>query len=131
MLRMSSAVTRGVKVQVESEYVVEKSSPEKGVYFFAYHVVISNEGNETVQLLSRHWTITGETGRVEEVRGPGVVGEQPALAPGEAFEYSSFCSLDTPFGMMQGTFTMVTEDGLEFEAEIAPFTLTTGKITLH
>ena len=128
---MSTAVTRGVKIEVKSEFVPERSNPERRIYFFVYHVTISNEGQETVQLRSRHWVITNGDGRKEEVRGPGVVGEQPTLAPGEAFEYTSFCPLDTPFGMMHGTYQMVTEDGLQFEAEIAPFTLSKEEVLYH
>lgn len=128
---MSSAVTRGVKVEVESEFVPERSNPDRNVYFFVYHVTITNEGQETVQLISRHWIITNGEGRKENVQGPGVVGEQPTLAPGEAFEYTSFCPLDTPFGMMHGTYQMVTEDGMKFEAEIAPFTLSQEEVLYH
>lgn len=128
---MSVAVTRGVKVEVVSEFVPERSNPERNVYFFVYHVVITNEGQETVQLISRHWIITNGEGRKEDVQGPGVVGEQPTLAPGESFEYTSFCPLDTPFGMMHGTYQMVTEDGVKFEAEIAPFTLSQEEVLYH
>jgi ApaG protein len=128
---MSVAVTRGVRVEVESEYVPDRSDPERGSYFFAYHVKITNEGNETVQLVSRHWIITNAEGRTEEVRGPGVVGEQPKLEPGEAFEYSSFCPLNTPMGTMHGTYQMVTETGARFDAAIAPFTLAQEEVTFH
>jgi len=128
---MSNAVTRGIKVEVDSEFVPERSNPERNVYFYVYHVTISNESQETVKLVSRHWTITNGEGRKEEVQGPGVVGEQPTLAPGESFEYTSFCPLDTPFGMMHGTYQMTTEDGLEFEAEIAPFTLAQEEVMYH
>ena len=128
---MSRAVTRGVRVEVESRYVPEKSNPDRNIYYFAYRVVITNGGNETVQLLSRHWIITNDMGREEEVKGPGVVGEQPILGPGASFEYTSHCPLDTPFGMMHGTYQMVTEDGLKFEVEIAPFTLTREERILH
>ncbi len=128
---MSKAVTRGLKIEVESEYIPDRSNPERNVYFFAYHVVITNEGEETVQLITRHWIITNGDGRKEEVKGPGVVGEQPILAPGESFEYSSFCPLDTPFGMMHGSYQMKTEGGLEFDAEIAPFTLSKEEVLYH
>ena len=90
---------------------------------FAYTVRISNEGSEPAQLLTRHWIITDGTGKVEEVRGPGVVGKQPTLAPGESFTYTSGCPLETPFGVMQGTYQMVTSGGDHFDARIAPFTL--------
>jgi ApaG protein len=120
---MSEAITRGVRVHVASHYVPERSSPEQGQYFFAYHVTIQNEGQVGVQLLSRHWIITDGLGRQQEVRGPGVVGEQPRLAPGEGFEYTSACPLPTEIGSMQGGYEMVDEAGERFEARIAPFTL--------
>ena len=120
---ISEAVTRGVRVKVQSEYSPDQSSPAKNQWFFLYTVTISNEGTETVQLLTRHWIITDATGHVEEVRGPGVVGKQPTLKPGDAFEYTSGCPLTTPFGVMEGTYQMVTEAGDRFDAKIAPFTL--------
>jgi len=119
----SEAVTRGVRVQVRSEYSPEQSQPSKNQWFFLYTITIVNEGSETVQLLTRHWIITDGTGHVEEVRGPGVVGKQPILKPGESFEYTSGCPLSTPFGMMQGTYQMITEHGDRFDAVVAPFTL--------
>jgi ApaG protein len=120
---MSDATTRGVRVRVSSLYIPERSSPPENEYFFAYRVRISNEGQETVQLVSRHWVITDSVGRVEEVKGPGVVGEQPVLGPGESFEYTSYCPLKTPIGSMHGTYQMVTANGQRFDAEIAPFSL--------
>jgi ApaG protein len=120
---MSEAITRGVRVRVESRYVPERSSPQQGYYFFAYRIRISNEGEEQVQLQSRRWTISDAHGRVEQVAGPGVVGEQPVLLPGQSFEYTSFCPLPTPIGSMQGTYQMVTAHGVQFDAEIAPFSL--------
>jgi ApaG protein len=120
---MSEATTRGVRVRVESSYVPERSSPREGRYFFAYRVRIANVGEETVQLVSRHWVITDGDGRVEHVQGPGVVGEQPVLEPGESFEYTSFCPLPTPIGSMHGTYQMVAAGGSRFDAEIAPFSL--------
>lgn len=119
----SEAVTRGVRVQVLSEYAPERSQPSKNQWFFLYTITISNEGTQTVQLLTRHWVITDGTGHVEEVRGPGVVGKQPILRPGESFEYTSGCPLNTPFGMMEGTYQMIAENGDRFDATIAPFTL--------
>lgn len=119
----SEAVTRGVRVRVESEYAPERSRPAESEWFFLYTITISNEGTETVQLLTRHWIITDGTGRVEEVRGPGVVGQQPLLRPGESFKYTSGCPLSTPFGVMEGTYQMVAAGGEEFDAKIAPFTL--------
>lgn len=122
---MSDTTTRGIRVQVRSVYVPERSAPQQDQYFFAYHIRISNEGAETAQLLSRHWIITDANGDVQEVRGPGVVGETPVLAPGRVFEYTSSCPLPTAVGTMQGTYTMITPSGETFEAEIAPFTLAT------
>jgi ApaG protein len=119
----SEALTRGVRVIVHSEYVADKSEPSRNQWFFLYTVTISNEGTETVQLLTRHWMITHGTGHIDEVRGPGVVGKQPTLRPGESFEYTSGCPLPTPFGVMEGTYLMVTETGERFDAKIAPFTL--------
>ncbi len=119
----SDAITRGIRVQVRSFFVPERSAPDDGQWFFAYRITISNHGDEPAQLISRHWIITDGNGAEEEVRGPGVVGEQPVLAPGERFEYTSACPLTTPVGTMRGTYQMVTEEGVSFDAEIAPFTL--------
>ena len=119
----SEAVTNNVRVEVESQYAPEHSQPFQNKWVFHYTVRITNEGDETVQLLSRHWIIQHATGHVEEVQGPGVVGEQPVLAPGESFQYTSRCQLRTPKGTMRGTYQMVTEDGAHFDVEIAPFTL--------
>jgi ApaG protein len=120
---MSDTTTRGVRVQVKSAYIPERSSPQEGRYFFAYKIRISNVGEETVQLISRQWIITDQDGDVETVRGPGVVGEQPVLDPGQSFEYTSFCPLTTPIGSMHGTYQMVAASGESFDAEIAPFSL--------
>ena len=120
---MSDTVTNGIRVKVESMYVPERSSPRESQYFFAYHVRISNEGPEAAQLLSRHWIITNADGEVQEVKGPGVVGEQPLLGPGDDFEYTSFCPLGTAVGTMHGSYTMKGAGGDAFEARIAPFTL--------
>ena len=119
----SEAVTNSVRVEVESQYAAEHSQPFQSQWFFHYTVRITNEGDETVQLLSRHWTITDATGHCEEVKGPGVVGEQPVLAPGESFVYTSGCPLKTSNGVMRGTYSMVTEGGDHFDVEIAPFAL--------
>lgn len=119
----SRASTRGLRVDVEARYSPEHSEPGGSLWFFLYTVRISNEGSDTCQLLSRHWIIRNATGRVQEVQGPGVVGEQPVLDPGDAFEYTSGCPLDTPFGSMEGTYEMVTRGGARFEAEIARFEL--------
>jgi ApaG protein len=119
----SEAITRSVRVRVESEYAPDRSQPCKNQWFFLYTVTILNEGFETLQLLTRHWVITDGTGHVEEVRGPGVVGKQPTLRPGESFEYTSGCPLATPFGVMEGSYQMMSEAGERFDVRIAPFTL--------
>ena len=119
----SEAVTEGVRVSVDCRYAPEYSQPQRNQWFFLYTIQIANEGRQQVQLLSRHWIIRDPTGRVEEVQGPGVVGETPVLEPGECFEYTSGCPLTTPFGSMEGTYQMVTEKGERFEAEVARFAL--------
>lgn len=117
------AWTRGVRVEVESEYVPDQSDPQTQFYFFAYHITITNEGTQPVQLLNRHWIITDGDGRIEEVKGPGVIGEQPTLEPGDSFNYSSFCPLPTPMGSMRGTYDMRLPDGEHFDAKIPEFKL--------
>jgi ApaG protein len=119
----SEAVTRGVRVAVVSEYAPDRSRPVQGQWFFLYTITITNEGADTVRLVSRHWIITDGSGRVEEVQGPGVVGQQPVLEPGQSFTYTSGCSLQTAFGMMEGTYQMTNEDGAAFDVRIAPFAL--------
>ena len=114
----SDAVTRGIKVHVESEYAPEKSQPAQNQWFFLYTITITNEGPETAQLMTRHWVITDGTGRVEEIRGPGVVDKQPVLAPGESLTYSQAAPA-TPFGVMESTYQMVTAGGIR--REVAPF----------
>jgi ApaG protein len=121
-LSTSEAVTRAVRVEVESHYSPERSHPG-AQWFFLYTVTIHNEGREAVQLLSRHWIITDATGRVQEVRGPGVVGEQPRIAPGESYTYTSGCPLPTPYGSMQGSYELETAAGERFAARIARFEL--------
>jgi ApaG protein len=118
---MSDTTTRGIRIEIESEYLPDHSNRE--TYTFAYHVRISNVGEESAQLVSREWIITDGDGNVERVEGPGVVGEFPQLDPGEAFEYTSFCPLPTSMGTMQGSYTMRTRDGERFDAAISPFTL--------
>lgn len=120
---MSDTTTRGIRVEVESFYDRERSSPQESYFFFAYQVRISNAGNKTAQLVSREWFITDGNGETQRVQGPGVVGEQPVLAPGDAFEYTSFCPLSTPVGSMRGSYRMVLESGESFEAEVATFPL--------
>lgn len=119
----SDAVTNGIRVRVKARFDPSRSQPQQNQWFFLYTVTISNEGSVTTQLISRHWTITDANGKVEEVRGPGVVGEQPVLAPGQSFEYTSGCPLNTSFGTMHGTYQMITTKGERFDATIAPFTL--------
>ena len=131
MLSTSEAVTRNVRVRVGAQYDPQRSNPSANQWFFLYTIRISNEGRQTVQLLSRHWIITDARGGVEEVRGPGVVGEQPVLAPGEQFEYTSGCPLTTPFGSMRGTYHMETENHERFEVEIPQFVLTEPYGTVH
>jgi ApaG protein len=116
-------VTQGIRVEVRSEFRPDRSAPAARRYLFTYTVRLLNEGTEPAQLASRHWIITDANGEHEEVRGEGVVGQKPHLAPGEKFEYTSFCILRTPFGSMRGTYTMTREDGRAFDAQIAPFTL--------
>ena len=117
----SKAETRGVRVEVLAQYSEERSDPAHDLWFFLYKIRITNQGDETVQLKKRHWVITDATGKVEEVRGPGVVGEQPVLEPGQSFEYTSGCPLGTPFGSMRGSYDLVTATGKRFDAEIAEF----------
>ena len=119
----SEATTHDIRVRVHSRYVAERSDPERGEWFFIYTVEIANLGDVPTQLLSRHWIITDAEGHVQEVRGPGVVGEQPRLESGQSFTYTSACPLRTQFGTMHGTYQMVTDDGSRFDAEIAPFSL--------
>jgi ApaG protein len=120
---VSDTTTNGIRVQVSTEFLPDRSSPGEDQYVFAYHITISNVGTEVVQLISRHWIITNAEGETEEVQGPGVVGEQPVLKPGEQFEYTSFCPLKTNVGTMHGSYTMVTPGGEAFQARITPFTL--------
>ena len=126
----SEAVTNNVRVEVESQYSPEHSQPFEERWMFQYSIRITNEGHETIQLMSRHWIITDATDHVEEVKGPGVVGEQPVLAPGESFEYSSWCPLKTSTGVMRGTYQIVSESGDQFDIEIAPFALK-ARYTVH
>lgn len=119
----SEAVTRDVRVSVVSEYAPARSRPQANEWFFLYTITIANEGAEPVQLISRHWIITNGAGEVEEVRGPGVIGQQPVIAPGESFTYTSGCPLTTQFGTMEGTYQMVGSSGEPFDVRIATFTL--------
>lgn len=126
----SEAETRGIRVTVEARFAPEYSHPHQGLWFFFYTVTLSNEGDETAQLLRRHWVITDGEGRTEDVEGPGVVGEQPTLEPGQSFRYTSGCPLPTPFGSMRGTYLMQTPSGARFDARIATFELS-GPYTVN
>ena len=117
------ATTQGITVSVQPQFLDDQSQPSEGRYVWAYHIVIENGGREQVQLLNRHWRITNASGRMEEVRGPGVVGEQPILKPGETFRYTSGSNLSTPSGIMTGAYRMVDENGEEFDAQIPVFSL--------
>ena len=119
----SEAVTEGLRVSVRARYSPEHSAPATSRWFFLYTITIANEAELTSQLINRHWTIIDGTGHAQEVHGPGVVGEQPVLAPGQSFEYTSGCPLPTPFGSMAGRFEMKREDGTAFDAEVALFQL--------
>jgi len=118
------AVTRDITVRVAVSYLAEQSAPISGRWFWSYHIRLENMGAKSVQLLSRHWKITDGRGAVHEVRGDGVVGETPLIAPGGSFDYVSSCPLPTPTGSMAGSYSMVDEDGEPFEAEIPSFPLT-------
>jgi ApaG protein len=113
-------------VDVQPQYLPEQSAPEQALYSFAYTITITNTGEVPAQLISRHWVITNAVGEIEEVKGLGVVGHQPLLKPGEAFQYTSGCRLRTPTGSMHGSYFCVAEDGERFEAEIAAFDLNDG-----
>ncbi len=121
-IQTSEAVTNGIRIRVTSQF--SHFHPGQQRWYFSYTVRIANEGTDTVQLVSRHWIITNGTNDVEEVKGPGVVGNQPTLGPGQSFEYTSGCPLTTPFGSMRGTYQMVRRDGDDFDAEVAEFALT-------
>lgn len=125
---MTDTLTRGVRIVVVPRYVPEQSEPSRSHYLFAYQVTIRNEGSEPVQLISRHWIITNGEGKSEEVRGPGVIGQQPKLDPGEAFQYTSGCPLSTPVGTMHGSYQMVTSTGETFDAFIEPFRLAVPRL---
>ncbi len=120
---MSTATTDGIQVSVESEFRPDRSTPAQGRYLFTYTVRIVNVGSSPARLISRHWIITDARGEREEVKGDGVIGQQPHLAPGQSFQYTSFCVLRTQLGQMLGTYTMSRDDGTRFEAAIAPFAL--------
>ncbi|WP_461516767.1 Co2+/Mg2+ efflux protein ApaG [Porticoccus sp.] len=112
-----------IAVLVTTEYLPRQSDPSQGKHTFAYHIQIVNQGSQAARLLSRHWIITDGNSRVQEVRGPGVVGETPRLEPGETHQYSSSVVLDTEVGTMEGSYQMISDDGESFDAEIPPFLL--------
>jgi ApaG protein len=120
---MYSRVTQAIHITVLPEFVPERSDADEATFFWTYTVEIANQSEQTDQLTARHWKITDANGRLEEVRGPGVVGEQPVLKPGESFRYTSGCPLNTPSGIMSGSYRMVNEKGDVFDAEIPAFSL--------
>ncbi|MFT4171679.1 MAG: Co2+/Mg2+ efflux protein ApaG [Rhodocyclaceae bacterium] len=119
-----------IDVEAQSTFVAEQSSPDEDNYVFSYRIVIRNVGHVAAQLVSRHWIITDADGKEQEVRGLGVVGEQPIIEPGQSFEYSSACTLETSFGTMRGSYQMQASDGSRFEADIPEFVLS-GPRVLH
>ena len=123
--------TQEIEVSVEPFYLEEQSDPDEGRFVFAYHVRIQNQSVRTVQLINRFWKITDGFGRIQEVRGPGVVGEQPVLEPGEMFEYTSGCPLTTPTGIMAGTYEMETTNGDRFNVKIPAFSLYSPNVRTH
>ncbi len=120
---MTTPSAHKIRVDVSTSYVDEQSRPDEGRYVFSYTITIHNEGTVPAKLLTRHWVITDANGKVQEVRGEGVVGEQPHLQPGQGFRYSSASVLETPVGAMQGSYQMMADDGARFDAPIAPFRL--------
>ncbi len=127
---MNNSQDHDVKVQAEAFFVEEQSLPERGQYVFAYRITIRNDGKLPAKLITRHWVITDANGKIQEVHGEGVVGEQPYLRPGEEFQYTSGAILETPVGTMQGSYQMIADNGTHFDAEIPAFTLTIPR-TLH
>ncbi|THF61173.1 Co2+/Mg2+ efflux protein ApaG [Pseudothauera rhizosphaerae] len=127
---MSNSEKYRIQVEAVAEYVAEQSDPDDDRYVFAYRITVTNTGTVSAQLISRHWVITDGTGKQQEVRGLGVIGEQPVLAPGEKFDYTSGSSIATAVGTMHGSYQMVAEDGHKFEAEIPPFMLAMPRV-LH
>ena len=119
-----------IRVEVETTYIQDQSAPDDNRYVFAYTITITNQGSIAAQLLNRHWIITDANNKVQEVRGEGVIGEQPYLQPGDSFRYTSAAMIETPVGCMQGEYQMIADDGFEFDAEIPAFNLATPN-TLH
>ncbi len=120
---MNTSLTHKIRVDVSTSYIDDQSKPDESRYVFSYTITIHNEGTVPAKLLTRHWVITDANGKVQEVRGDGVVGEQPHLQPGQGFRYSSGTVIETPVGAMQGSYQMMADDGARFDAQIAPFRL--------
>lgn len=120
---MYTSITHNIRVTVEPHYLDDRSEPDRGHYFWAYNVEITNLGSSSAQLTHRHWRITDANGQMEEVRGPGVVGETPVLAPGQSFQYTSGCPLKTPSGIMAGSYRFTGQGGVAFDVEIPAFSL--------
>lgn len=120
---MSTCETQGVKITARPSYLADQSQPDQNQWVWSYRITVTNDSDEVVQLVDRHWLITDACGEVQEVRGEGVVGQQPVLTPGEEFSYESFCPLATDYGFMRGSYGMIKGDGTRFEAIIAPFVL--------
>ena len=127
---METSLQYRIMVEVETMYIKEQSAPDENRYVFAYTITITNKGTVPAQLISRHWIITDANNKIQEVRGEGVVGEQPYLEPGDSFRYTSAAMIETPVGCMQGTYQMIADDGFEFDADIPVFNLSTPH-TLH
>ena len=119
----SESTTDGIRVHAAAQFLPNESDPERSQYFFVYRIRVTNDGDQGAQLLSRHWVILDAHNRREDVRGEGVVGKQPELAPGEMFEYQSYCPLRTEWGTMEGSYTFCREDGSEFEVQVGRFFL--------
>lgn len=119
----SDVVTAGIRIQAAAQYLPQESEPDAGRYVFAYKITIGNEGQRNARLLARHWIILDSEGRREDVRGPGVVGEYPSLAPGESYSYVSYCPLRTSWGTMEGSYTFERDDGSRFQVRIGRFFL--------
>jgi len=122
---MSICETQGVKITARPSFLIEQSQPDRNKWVWSYEITVINVGEEAIQLVDRHWVITDAGGEIEEVRGEGVVGQQPVIEPGDSFSYQSFCPLATEHGFMRGAFGMVKADGSRFEAAVAPFVLLT------
>lgn len=130
IINMAEAKKYDIRITVATDYLADQSDPAAERFVFSYTITIANAGNIAAQLISRHWIITDADGRVQEVRGLGVVGNQPLLQPGEQFEYTSGCALNTPVGTMKGSYQMVAEDGTQFDAPIDEFVLSMPRV-LH